>query len=200
MNDLDENDIKNNKNLKINLSDNKKCYNTNHNNLYKHLNKNLDNIKKNKAYIDKLQDDINEYNNLKCEYKQFTRISVFFIIISFIMILTKKMYKYNEFSITLIFYVTFINLVLSLLFHYDYCPRDYKFHLRIIDIMTAVTIWSIGLYYGNNYTYGIGISMFIIYFIETYYHKYLSYKDQGILHSFIHILHPIMMYSVITFL
>ena len=197
MDDLDEyNNIENNKNLKINLNNNKKCYNSKHNNLYKHLNNNLVNIKKNKKYIQKLQNDINEYNNIKCKWKKFTKISVFFIIISFIMILTKKMYNFNEYYITLIFYITFINLILSLMFHYEYCPHNYKYHLRIIDMLTALIIWSIGLYYGNNYTYSIGLAMLFIYIIESYYHKYFLNKI-GILHSIIHILHPLMMYTVI---
>lgn len=200
MDSIDERDKNNNINLKINLSDNKTCYKKNHNNLYKHLNNNLNDKNKNKEYLKKLQEDINEYNNLKCEFKQFTRFSVFFIIVSFIMILTKKIYK-NKYSIDLIFYITFINLLLSLMFHYDYCPHDYKFHLRIMDMITALIIWSIGLYYGNNYTYVIGISMLIIYIIETYLSsRKVSSKVEGMLHSCIHILHPIMMYSVITFL
>ena len=197
MDDLEENNIENNKNLKININNNKKCYTSNHNNLYKHLDNNLNEDKEKKKYIKQLENEIMKYNNLKCKWKKITKISVFFILISFIMIMKKKINSEYKYHIDLIFYLTLINLILSIMFHHEYCPYNYKFHLRYIDMVVALIIWLNGIYYGNYYTLTIGIGMLSIFLFESYYHKVLSSNKNGAIHSIIHILHPIMMYTVI---
>lgn len=197
MDDLEKNDIKNDKNLKINNHNNKKCYTSNHNNLYKHLDNNLIAEKNKKKYIRQLENEIKKYNSLKCKWKKITKISVFFILISFIMIMKKKINNQNSFHIDLIFYLTLINLILSIMFHHEYCPYDYKFHLRYIDMLIALIIWLVGINYGNYYTLSIGISMLFIFLFESYYHNVLSPNKNGVIHSIIHVLHPIMMYTVI---
>ena len=109
----------------------------------------------------------------------------------------KKINNQNSFHIDLIFYLTLINLILSIMFHHEYCPYDYKFHLRYIDMLIALIIWLVGINYGNYYTLSIGIGMLFIFLFESYYHNVLSPNKNGVIHSIIHVLHPIMMYTVI---
>jgi hypothetical protein len=187
----------NDKHLKVDINKNIKCYTSEHNNLYKHLDDNLNIDKEKKKYIKQLEKEINKYNNLKCKWKKTTKISVFFILISFIMIIKKKKNSDYKYNIDLIFYMTLINLILSLMFHHEYCPHNYKFYLRYMDILIAFIIWCIGIHYGNYYTLSIGIIMICIFIFELYYHKYFSSDKNGKIHSIIHVLHPIMMYTVI---
>jgi len=145
----------------------------------------------------KINENINKYNKKKCRWKKYTRKSVFFILISLIILITKKLnepnYNYIDFGI----YITILNLLFSIIFHYEYCPYDYKFYIRLLDILIAGTTFSVAIFFGNKYTYILGFICCLIFYTESNYDDDINIYEVGILHTLIHIIHPIMMYTIL---
>ena len=94
-------------------------------------------------------------------------------------------------------FITIFNLFLSIIFHFEYCSHDLKFYIRWLDIFIAYSIFIVAIYFRNIYTYIVGIIGGIIYYIESNYDDETSVNEVGMLHTIIHFIHPIMMYTIL---
>jgi hypothetical protein len=152
---------------------------------------------KQKSLKEKINENIVKYNNKKCKWKKYTKKSLFFILISLIMLIIKKIDDPTFHDIHFGIFITIVNLFFSIIFHFEYCSHDFKFYIRWFDIFIAKFIFIVAIYFGNIYTYIVGIIGCIIYYIELYYDDEIYFNEVGMLHTIIHFIHPIMMYTVL---
>ena len=141
--------------------------------------------------------NIEKYNKKKCLWKKYTRKSLFFILISLIMLIIKKLNEPNYNYINFGIFFTIFNLLLSIIFHFEFCPYDYKFYIRYFDTLIAGIIFCVAIFFGNIYTYIIGIICCVIFYKESSYDDDINIDEVGILHSLVHVIHPIMMYTIL---
>lgn len=113
------------------------------------------------------------------------------------MLIIKKINNPSFNGINFGIFVTSLNLFSSIIFHYEFCPYYYKFYIRCLDIIIANIIFIVALYFGNVYTYIIAIITSIIFIIELNFDDDININEVGILHTLLHMMHPIIMYTII---